>query len=224
MGQHRLVVIVPAYCEERTIADVVKQVRYHAEVIVVDDCSTDRTGERAQEAGAIVIRNTRNLGYDGTLNVGFETAGAAGFTHAITCDADGEHDPALVARYRDELIGNGIPLVLGVRPRKQRLAETIMGFMIRLRFGVNDILCGMKGFDMTLWRLNGGFDHHDSIGTELALQALKARVPFIQVPVGGVRRADRPRFDRRMRANMRIMKGLTGMLLRRDNPIARSLR
>ena len=116
-----------------------------------------------------------------------------------------------------------MPLVLGVRPAKQRLAETIMGLAIRTRFGADDILCGMKGYDMALWHFNGGFDHHDSIGTELAINALKAGVPFEQIAVGGTRRADQPRFDRRWRANRRIMQGLGGMLMRRENPLAEAL-
>ncbi|MGB3740354.1 MAG: glycosyltransferase family 2 protein [Pontixanthobacter sp.] len=223
MGHPRLAVIIPAFCEAATIADVVRAARRHADVIVIDDCSTDDTGSVARDAGAVVVRNAANLGYDATLSAGFDAAADREYTHAITMDADGEHDPALVPQFAAALIDRGMPLVLGVRPAKQRVAETIMGFAIRMRFGADDILCGMKGYDMALWQLNGGFDHYGSIGTELAINALKARVPFEQIAVGGTRRVDQPRFDRRWRANARIMQGLGGMLVRRENPLAEAL-
>ena len=219
MGRDRLAVVIPAYCEERTIADVVERAKPHAEIIVVDDCSSDETGVRARAAGARVVRNRTNRGYDGTLSAGFEAANEAGFSHVVTLDADGEHDPALLAQFADALLDREVPLVLGVRPRKQRLAESVMGAAMRARFGVHDILCGMKGYDMALWRRNGGFDHHEAIGTELAINALKAGVPFEEVAVAGTKRADAPRFDRRWNANRRIFRALGRALVDKDNPL-----
>ena len=219
MGRDRLAVVIPAYCEERTIADVVERAKPHAEIIVVDDCSSDETGVRARAAGARVVRNRTNRGYDGTLSAGFEAANEAGFSHVVTLDADGEHDPALVASFSEALLTRKVPLVLGVRPRKQRLAESVMGAAMRARFGVHDILCGMKGYDLALWRQNGGFDHHEGIGTELAINALKAGVRFEEVAVAGTRRADTPRFDRRWNANLRIFRALGRTLIATDNPL-----
>lgn len=219
MGYNRLAVVIPAFCEERTIVNVVRKAREHAEVIVVDDCSDDKTGALAREAGATVVCNGINRGYDGTLSAGFAAAAEAGFSHVVTLDADGEHDPALVAAFRAALLDRDMPLVLGVRPRKQRLAETVMGLAIRLRFGAHDILCGMKGYDLALWQFNGGFDYHEGIGTELAVNALKAGIPFEEIRVGGTPREDAPRFDRRWRANIRIMRALGRALTTRHNPL-----
>lgn len=181
-------------------------------MIVVDDSSSDLTGARAAEAGATVVRNAVNLGYDRTLAAGFEAAAKAGFSHVVTLDADGEHDPTLVATFCDVLLTRGVALVLGVRPRKQRLAEKIMGIFVRVRFGAHDILCGMKGYNLALWRANGGFDHHEGIGTELAINALRAGLDFVEINVTGTPRADAPRFDRRIRANMRILRALFRVL------------
>ena len=208
MGEPRLAVVIPAFCEAATIGPVVVAAKRFAEVLVVDDCSSDETGKRAEEAGATVVRNPENRGYDGTLSRGFEEAFARGYSHVVTMDADGEHDPATLASFRNCLIGEGYPLVLGYRPRKQRVAELVMGWYFRARFGVRDILCGMKGYDLALWQQNGGFDHTESIGTELATMALRRGIKFTQVPVSGTRRADAPRFDRRLRANMRILSAL----------------
>jgi glycosyltransferase involved in cell wall biosynthesis len=185
----------------------------HGSVIVVDDCSPDDTGRCARTAGATVVRSDRQLGYEAALERGFAEAEAMGFTHVVTMDADGEHDPALVERYHKLLIDERVPLVLGIRPRRQRLAETVMGLYVRLRFRVHDILCGMKGYDLALYRANGGFAHRESIGTELAINSIRRGVAFREMPVSGSRRPDRPRFDRKLRANLRILAALKRVIL-----------
>jgi glycosyltransferase involved in cell wall biosynthesis len=205
--------VIPAHREGASIGPIVAEARRHAEVIVVDDCSLDNTGELARSAGSEVIRSDRPLGYEGAVSRGFEEAVSRGFTHVVTMDADGEHDPKLVATFRSLLLDGKIPLVLGVRPRKQRVSESIMGAYLRARFGVRDILCGMKGYDLALYRANGGFSHHDSIGTELAINSLRRSVCFEQVPVHGTPRADQPRFDRKLRANLRILRALGRVML-----------
>jgi glycosyltransferase involved in cell wall biosynthesis len=195
------------------IATVVEAARQHVSVLVVDDCSTDGTGSKAEAAGAIVVRNPHNLGYDGTLNRGFEAALERGFEHIITIDADGEHNPDLLASFADALVNRHIPVVLGVRPRKQRISETVMGWYVRARFGAHDILCGMKGYQARLVRENGGFDTSNSIGTELALNSIRRGNGFIEIPVNGTQRQDQPRFDRLWRANMRILAALWRLIV-----------
>lgn len=212
MERHRTAVLIPAYREAETIADVVATAARQAQVIVVDDCSPDDTGTKAGTAGAVVLRNTVNLGYEGSLNRAFEKAMEMGFEFAITMDADGEHDPALIARFRDILETEHVPLVLGVRPRKQRFAETVMGLYVKMRFGVHDILCGMKGYDLRLVTGNDGFDLTGSIGTELAINSIRRGASFRQLPVSGTPRRDAPRFDRRWRANWRILSALTRLI------------
>ncbi len=208
MERHRTAVLIPAHREAGTIGNVVAAAARQARVIVVDDCSSDDTAAQAEAAGAVVVRNATNLGYEGSLNRAFEKAVEMGFEFAITMDADGEHDPALIARFRDILEARQVPLVLGVRPRKQRLAETVMGLYVKARFGVDDILCGMKGYDLHLLAENGGFDCTGSIGTELAINSIRNGAEFRQIDVSGTPRADTPRFGRRWRANLRILAAL----------------
>ena len=212
MDRCQLAVLIPAYREGRTIGGIVAAALPYSQVIVVDDCSPDDTSCRAKEAGAIVVRNETNLGYDGTLNRAFETAVSAGFDCVVTMDADGEHDPALLGEFSRLLLDEGIPLVLGVRPRKQRFAEVVMGLYVRLRFGVSDILCGMKGYHLSLMLENNGFDHTNSIGTELAINSIRRGSTYRQIGVYGKPREGQPRFGRRLSANWRILAALWRVL------------
>ena len=74
MERNQLIVIIPAYNENKTIGGIVTAVKNYSDVLVVDDCSTDQTGRTAEMAGAIVIRNPRNMGYAKTLDLGLKWA------------------------------------------------------------------------------------------------------------------------------------------------------
>lgn len=219
MVEPRLAVVIPAYREEATIGPVVTAARDYGDVLVIDDCSPDATGERAAAAGATVLRNDPNRGYDGALTRGLQEAAARHFTHVVTMDADGEHDPHTLALFRAKLLDEDYPLVLGYRPHKHRFAEIMMGWYLRARFGVRDILCGMKGYRLSDCCGAGGFDFRDSVGTGLATYALRKKIRFAQVPVSGTRRVGAPRFDRLLRANARIFAAFLRFVrqdLRRD--------
>ncbi|HLO75193.1 MAG TPA: glycosyltransferase family 2 protein [Magnetospirillum sp.] len=209
-----LIVVIPAHNEAATIGAVVAGARLHARVIVVDDGSTDDTGAIAEAAGAQIIRNRPGLGYDGALQAGAAAAVAAGARAVVTMDADGEHAPELVADFRRLLLQDKVPLVLGVRPRKQRLAEYLVGWYCRWRWGIRDILCGMKGFDVALYHQNGGLDHVRGVNMELALTALSHGHRFAQIPVYGTPRPDQPRFGRRWHANKAILAAFLRVLRR----------
>lgn len=212
MDPSRLVIVIPAYCEAKTIGKVVTGAKEYGTVLVVDDCSHDDTGARAEDAGALVVRNEFNLGYDATLHEGFEEAAKRGFECVITLDADGEHDPDLVGRFARLLLEENVPLVLGMREFKQRFSEVLMGYYIKVRFGVDDIFCGMKGYHLSLLLANGGFDHTKSVGTELAINSIRRGYSFKQVLVHGEPRRDLPRFATTFRANWMILRALARVM------------
>ena len=100
-----LCVIIPAYNEAAGIGAVIEDVLRvvpEAEVIVVEDCSTDGTGDVAARAGARVIRHRTNRGYGAALKTGVR---AARSEMVVILDADGQHDaryiPALVDMLKD---------------------------------------------------------------------------------------------------------------------------
>src|SRR5262245_40920726 len=83
-------ILIPAYNEEAAIGEVVaqlKRLRPDDEILVIDDCSTDRTAEIAKVAGAHVVRHVHNLGYGGAPKTGIRHA-----RHEVLVffDADGQ--------------------------------------------------------------------------------------------------------------------------------------
>lgn len=107
---------MPAYNEEASVADVVREVFAKvpgAEVLVVDDGSADGTTQAARSAGARVATLPFNLGVGGAMRVGFRFAVENGFDNVIQIDSDGQHDPASVPALLAEL--ESADLVLGAR-------------------------------------------------------------------------------------------------------------
>ena len=88
------VALIPAYQAEESVGEVVRGARRFVDrVLVVDDGSTDRTGERAEGAGAEVLRLPENSGKGSAVRAGLERILASDATHVAFLDADGQHDP-----------------------------------------------------------------------------------------------------------------------------------
>lgn len=207
MDQSRVAIVIPAYNEAATIFDIVSSTSSYGQPIVVNDSSMDTTAQRAEQAGAIVVTHKSNMGYDGALNTGFAEAYSRGFDTIITLDADGQHDPSLLIRFIQE-IENGADLVLGVRNRRPRLAEHIFALYTRVKYGIQDPLCGMKAYRRTVYESLGYFDSYKSIGTELALYGIKKKYKFSQIHFVVKDRIDQPRFGRLISANIRIFRAM----------------
>ncbi|WP_224270036.1 glycosyltransferase family 2 protein [Haloprofundus salinisoli] len=94
-----VIVGLPAYNEEKVVGSLVEKVRDNADVVVVvDDGSTDRTAERAAEAGAVVVRHPENRGYGAALQTLFAEGKQRGASSLVVIDADGQHDASDVQR------------------------------------------------------------------------------------------------------------------------------
>ncbi|MCK5944908.1 MAG: glycosyltransferase family 2 protein [Planctomycetes bacterium] len=111
------VLVIPAYCESGRVGDVVRAVRRQQldlDVLVVDDGSPDGTAMEARAAGARVLRHPFNMGYGTALHSGYCAAWRAGYLRVLQMDADGQHDPTMLARLLDAL-DQGADIALGSR-------------------------------------------------------------------------------------------------------------
>jgi glycosyltransferase involved in cell wall biosynthesis len=103
LGEPTYLAVVPAYNEASTIERVVTEIRAaepEFDVVVVDDGSTDDTPERAEAAGARVLRLPFNLGIGGAVQAGFRFALDNDYDFMVQVDGDGQHDPAEIAKLK----------------------------------------------------------------------------------------------------------------------------
>ena len=171
----KMLVVLPALNEERSVGIVVKEVQTavpDCTVLVVDDGSVDGTAAQAREAGAEVISNPFNLGVGGAMRVGFRVAQAHGFDLLVQVDADGQHDArdigTLVAQFDDE---PGPQVVIGARfagrgdiavPRARRAAMRLLARYLSRVTGT------------TLTDVTSGFRAHNRAGIQLFARSYPA--------------------------------------------------
>ena len=106
MERSKIVTVVPAYNEEKTISYITRELKNYSDVIVVDDNSLDNTNNLVKKNNVILIRNNKNLGYEKSLNIGLFKAIELDYDYAITFDGDGEHFVSDLAKFID-LIQSG---------------------------------------------------------------------------------------------------------------------
>ncbi len=207
MERPRIVIVIPAFNEAETISQVVQAAERYGICVVVDDGSSDDTASRARAAGATVVCHSKNLGYDAALNTGFKKAAETGCRGIVTLDADGQHNPELIEKFIAAL-NSGAAVVVGVRDRRQRLAEHVFAWYTRLRFNIADPLCGLKAYSIEVYRELGYFDAYLSIGTELMLFAARKGFPIANIAFEVRDRLGRPRFGQKLAANWKIFRAL----------------
>jgi glycosyltransferase involved in cell wall biosynthesis len=207
LDRSRLAIIIPAFNEEATIAKVVENCLRYGCPCVVDDGSIDDTALNARSAGAFVITHEVNSGYDCALNSGFSYAASSGFDFIITLDADGQHDAELIEKFITAF-DDGADLVLGVRSKHQRFAETLFALYTRARFGIRDPLCGMKGYRTSMYNIAGSFDTYSSIGTELMLRSAVTGCRIYQCDFEALNRQGQAKFGVGLAPNLKILRAM----------------
>jgi len=113
-----LLILIPAFNEERAVGHVVQEVRQTlpgTPVLVVDDGSSDSTVPVAEAAGAAVLSLPIHLGLGGCVQAGYKLAYELGYHYVIRLDGDGQHDPRDVPRILDVLRKSGAQMVIGSR-------------------------------------------------------------------------------------------------------------
>ncbi|MFC0213142.1 glycosyltransferase family 2 protein [Paenibacillus chartarius] len=115
----KLLIIIPAYNEEGSIAEVIyniKQWRKEADILVVNDGSRDRTGEKAEATGlAAVIHMPVNVGIGGAMQTGYMYAARGGYDIAVQLDGDGQHDPKELDKLLAPLLADEADCCIGSR-------------------------------------------------------------------------------------------------------------
>jgi glycosyltransferase involved in cell wall biosynthesis len=119
MKYRKLVIIIPAYNEEKTIFKVIKNipsiVNLKREVIVIDDGSTDNTFKQAKRTDATIISNKKNLGLGFTFKYGLINSLKNGADIIVILDGDGQYNPKNLESLIFPILNNQVDIVIGNR-------------------------------------------------------------------------------------------------------------
>jgi glycosyltransferase involved in cell wall biosynthesis len=196
----KLVVFIPAYNEEKTIADVISSIPRlkdfkSQQVIVINDGSVDRTAELARKAGAVVYSNQINRGLGFTFQSGIEKALAHGADIMVTLDADGQFPVNRIKDILDPILLNKADMVTGTRflhkaDHPENIGWTrywgnkkvawIMSKIVGEKF--SDVSCGFRAYSKeALLKVNlyGRFTYTQEVLIDLAMKNIR----IVEVPV-----------------------------------------
>jgi glycosyltransferase involved in cell wall biosynthesis len=193
-------VIIPALNEEEPIAGVVREVaatNVPVEIIVVDNDSTDRTAQRAREAGARVVKAPR----------GYGRACAAGVAAlrpdcdiVVFLDGDGSDCPEFITQLVGPIAAGTYDFVIGSRTRGQReagsmnfqqvLSGRIAGAVLRWLYGVRYTdMCPLRAIRRDALERLGLHEQTYGWNLEMQMKAARARLRILEIPVNHRQRA-----------------------------------
>lgn len=216
MVRSKIVAVIPALNEEKTISKVISGVKkYVDEIILIDDACSDKTAIIAKQEGAIILSHKKNQGYDKSLDDGFALAAKRGATVILTFDSDGQHNTEDIPKIVEPIIKHEADVVVGKRPHYARITEYLFAFIARIKANIDDPLCGLKAYHVKVYKDIGYFDRVSSIGTQLMFNAKKRGYEVVQKNITLNERSDTPRFGKRAKANWRIFKAIVRIIVTR---------
>jgi glycosyltransferase involved in cell wall biosynthesis len=185
--------VIPAYLEEKHIADVVRRTLPQLDrVLVIDDGSTDATAETARNAGAEVIVHPENRGKGESIKTGLRHWLDRNFIYVVILDGDGQHRPEEIERFLLAAASTRAELLVGTRmsdvremPLLRRSVNRYMSNKISRLCGqpIPDTQCGFRMVHRNLIPdLLGGADRFE-YETEMLILASRKGCRIESVPI-----------------------------------------
>ncbi len=192
---NKVVVIIPAFNEEKSIGKVINSMPgFVDEIVVVNDGSTDKTAEVAIEKGSIVINHKRNIGVGASFHSGMRKALDLNPDVMVNIDADGQFNPEDIGKLIDPIISKKADFVTASRfidsnhypdmSRIKSLGNKVMSFIISKISGqkFHDVSCGFRAYSkdaLLMLNLFGEFTYTQETFLNLALK----NVSIMEIPV-----------------------------------------
>ncbi|MDA8234509.1 MAG: glycosyltransferase family 2 protein [Clostridia bacterium] len=193
----KILIIIPAYQEEASIARVVNKIRTtlpFVDIVVINDGSTDRTSANAKATGVAVVDLPFNLGIGGAMQTGYRYAERNGYEIAVQIDADGQHNPGDLTKLlavmeqedMDMVIGSRFVESSGYRPSLSRAAGiTLLSWLVSMVTGktITDTTSGYRAVNRKVIKLFARDYPTDYPEVEVLILLHKHRLRVKEVPV-----------------------------------------
>lgn len=192
----RWLTALPVYNEVRYVDAVLDEVsEYSPDILVVDDGSTDGTGELLAARNDIqVVRHPENRGYGAGLISAFDFAARNGYDYLVTIDCDGQHEPQRIPEFVAAC--DGVDIVSGSRylqhftgdsrppADRQRINRQITQELNRrLGLKLTDSFCGFKAYRVAALASLRLTETGYAMPIELWVQAVAAGLTIVELPV-----------------------------------------
>jgi glycosyltransferase involved in cell wall biosynthesis len=190
-----VVVGIPAYNEEKTIAELILQAQKYSNMVVVcDDGSSDMTAEIAKRLGADVVQHGKNLGYGAAIKSLFVRAWDLGADVLVTLDADGQHDPNEIPNVVKPIFQEKADVVIGSRfigncgasemPFYRKVGTQLITKLINgsSKKGISDAQSGFRAYNRKALEFVNISEAGMGASVEILLKATKQDLKICEVP------------------------------------------
>jgi len=195
----KLVIQIPCYNEEKTIAQVIKSIPRKIvkikkiETLLIDDCSTDDSIKEAQKAGVNhIIINKRNLGLAKTFNLGVQKSLSLGADIIVNTDADNQYNQQEIPKLILPIINKEADIVIGNRqinqlphmPIQKKLGNALGSSIIKFlsKTNITDASSGFRAFTREAASSFSLFSNH-TYTHETIIQAAHNDFVLTEVPI-----------------------------------------
>lgn len=221
----KILVVVPARNEEDKIGEVISDLhkRGYDDILVVDDGSSDRTGEFALESKAKVVRHVINRGLGAALGTGFEYARRYAYDLLITFDGDGQHQAMDLKKLIRPIIDNEADVVIGSRllnssgmPWDRKVINWLANILTLLIYRVwtTDSQSGLRIFNHRALALITIKTDKMEVSSEFFVEIKRNNLRFVEIPIEPIYTS----YSRRKgQSNLNAVNVLVKMLLRLFN-------
>jgi len=201
----RTCIIIPTYNEEKSIGDLVEEIKDRGfDIVVCDDGSKDGTTKIAFKKGAIVLKNEKNLGKGYSLRRGFDYALEEGYQAVITMDGDGQHSPSYIPEFLEFskekdakiVVGNRMPTCrqTGSRYSKMpfirlftnKLMSLILSFICKQK--IPDSQCGFRLIRREVLKKVNLYTKKFEIESEILIRAARTGFRIESLPIKSIYR------------------------------------
>ena len=191
----KITVGIPAFNEEKNIADIITKLKKIADTIIVcNDGSTDSTSEIAQNLGVIVINHPKNLGYGAGIKSIFNKSKEIGSEVLVTFDGDGQHRLEDVKKVVEPIEKNEADIVIGSRflddaekkiPRYRKLGIKIITNVTNstLKEKITDSQSGFRAYSKNVISKLNISDIGMGVSTEILIKSSSMGFRIVEVPI-----------------------------------------
>ena len=172
MKESKVLIIIPAYNEADNIQSVLTEIKKDipkAAILVIDDCSTDSTGQIVAKNHIKCITNVFNMRYAWAIQTGIKYAQQYNYDYAILMDADGQHIPSEAKKLYESAIAKQTDITIGSRylkdlgyhcPFFRKIGTKFFSILVKLFTGqrITDPLSGFQCINKKV------IDHYSKCG------------------------------------------------------------
>jgi len=187
-------IILPAYCEEKIIKKVIKDIQKEGynNIIVVDDGSDDKTYEQALSTGVITLQHPINRGKGAATQTGIDVAKLLNADIIVTMDSDGQHNPKDIKKLIKPIIDKKADVVIGSRminnkdmPKSRIIMNKIANIITYIFFGimVTDSQSGFRAYNKKVYNSVYTYLDRYEFESEMLGQIKNANLKIKEVPI-----------------------------------------